>query len=60
MFEISAGNFYNVPIKVYYIEDDSETSSIPQDAPVGSMAIVNKANDFHILMLDSNGNWNSI
>lgn len=59
MFEISAGSYYNVPIKVYYIEDDSETAII-QDAPVGSMAIVNKANDFHILMLDSNGNWNSI
>lgn len=58
-FEISAGNFYNVPVKTYYIEADTDTASLT-DAPVGSIAIVNEANNFHMLMLDSSGNWNTI
>lgn len=57
--EISYGNFYNVPVPVYYIEDDSEAASLPTDT-VPAIAIVNKANDYHCLMLDSAGNWNKI
>lgn len=57
--EISYGNFYNVPVKVYYIEDDTEVASLPTDT-VPAIAMVNKANDFHCLMLDSQGNWNKM
>ena len=60
MFEISWGNQYNVPIKVYYIEDDTEVSSIPADAPVGSIALVNEAQNFHALMKNKAGNWNTL
>ena len=60
MYEISWGNQYNVPTKVYYIESDLEVSDIPSDALAGSIAIVNEANNFHVLMKDSSDNWNTI
>lgn len=58
MQEISFGNYYNVPIKVFYIESDSETSNIPSTAPVGSIALVNESNNFHCLMKNEAGEWN--
>ena len=58
MQEISYGNYYNVPIKVFYIESDQETSDIPETAPAGSIAFVNEENNFHCLMKNMAGNWN--
>lgn len=59
--EISYGNFYNIPVPVFYTENDDSTSlaALPTDT-VPSIVIVNKANDFHCRMLDSNGNWNKM
>ena len=54
------GNYPNVPAPTYYIEADTDTSTIPNDAPAGSVAIVNEASNFHILMKNSAGNWNTI
>ena len=52
------GNHYNVPVPVWYIEDDDETDDIPDTEPVGTIAEVNEANDFHFLMKNRAGNWN--
>ena len=57
---IQYGNYYNVPIHLYYIEADSDASNIPAGAPVGSMAYVNESSNFHVLMKDSSNNWNKI
>ena len=61
MFLIKEGNYFNVPVKVYYIEDSTDTSVLPDNAPVGSIAIANDStNGFAILMKDSNDSWNEV
>ena len=61
MFLIKEGNFFNVPVKVYYIEDSTDTSVLPNDAPVGSIALVNDSiNGFAVLMKDSSDSWNEV
>ena len=59
--EISYGNFYNIPVPVYYKENDDNATlaELPTDT-VPAIVIVNKQNDFHCRMLDSNGNWNKM
>ena len=54
------GNYAAVPAPTYYIEADSDTSTIPADAPAGSVAIVNEASNFHVLMKNSAGTWNTL
>ena len=41
MFLIKEGNYFNVPVKVYYIEDSTDTSVLPDNAPTGSIALAN-------------------
>lgn len=57
--EISRGNYYNIPVPVYYIESDAETADLPTDT-VPAIAIVNQSGNFHSLMLDSTGTWNAM
>lgn len=60
-FLIKEGNYFNVPVKVYYTEDASDTSNLPDDAPVGSIALANDStNGFTVLMKDSNDSWNEV
>ena len=61
MFLIKEGNHYNGPVQLYYIESASDTSDIPDTAPVGSVALVNDSTDgFSVAMKDSNDTWNTI
>lgn len=59
--EISYGNFYNIPVPVFYVENDDNTTlaGLPTDT-VPSIVIVNKTGDVHCRMLDSQGNWNKM
>lgn len=54
------GNQYNVPVPVWYIEDDSETDNIPATEPAGTIAEVNEADNFHFLMKNRAGTWNTL
>lgn len=58
---ISYGNHYNIPVPVFYEENDDNTTlaALPTDT-VPAIVIVNKQDDFHCRMLDSNGNWNKM
>lgn len=55
---LQRGNYYVVPVHTYYIESDADAANIPDDAPVGSVALVNETGNFHGLMKDSNSEWN--
>lgn len=57
---IQWGNQYNVPVPVWYAEADSEADSIPETEPVGTIAMVNEAENFHILMKTRAGTWNTL
>lgn len=60
-FLIKEGNYFNVPVKVYYIEDATDTSNLPDDAPAGSIALANDStNGFAVLMKDSTDTWNTV
>lgn len=57
------GNYATTPIPVYYIEADSETSDttkVPADAPVPSICMVNETGNFHCLMKQRAGTWNTL
>ena len=54
------GDYFNIPIHTYVIEDDADVSNIPADAPVGSIALVNETGNFHSLMKQSSGSWNKM
>ena len=61
MFLIKEGNFFNVPVKVYYIEESTDTSVLTNDEPVGSIALANDStNGFAVLMKDSSDSWNEV
>lgn len=57
---IQYGNQYNVPVKTYYIESDSDVSSIPASEPAGTIAEVNESGNFHVLMKNKAGTWETL
>jgi hypothetical protein len=44
----------------YYIESESELSSIPVDAPAGTIVQCNESNDFKVYMKQENGEFNEL
>lgn len=58
MVLIQEGNTYNIPLKTYYVESDSEINSIPANVPPGTLVEVNAPNNFHVKMKMSDGTWN--
>lgn len=60
MMMIKDGNTYNVSIPTYYVESSSELSTIPSDAPAGTIAEVNDSNGFGIYMKNTSGDWNAL
>ena len=44
----------------YYIEDESELTNIPQDAPAGTIAECNASGGFKVFMKNEAGEWNEL
>ncbi len=61
MILIQEGSSYNIPLKTYYIEDESELeNSILTDAPAGTVVEINEINNFHVKVKRSDGSWTEL
>lgn len=60
MKKLLDGNTFDDNIQTYYIEDSSELSSIPADAPSGTIVVQNKSGAFKIYMKTDAGTFNEI
>lgn len=60
MYKIQDGNVYNVPVPTYYVESDDELSTIPANAPAGTIVEVNELDNFHAVMKMNDGTWNQL
>ena len=60
VFKILDGNVYDTNIPTYYIEDETELSSIPSDVPAGTIVECNASGGFKLFMKDSQGNFNEL
>jgi len=60
MILIQEGNTYNIPLRTYYVESDSEIANIPANAPAGTIVEVNESGNFHVKMKMTDGTWNQL
>lgn len=54
---LQSGESTNVPTDTYYCESDAEVAQIPQDAPVGSVAMILSAGGLVVKMKNSDGDF---
>lgn len=54
------GNTYDTNIPTYYIEDENELTSIPANAPVGTIVECNASTGFKMFMKNSAGEFNEL
>ena len=53
-------NAYEAKMPSYYIEDESELTNIPSNAPAGTIAECNANDGFKVYMKNEAGDWNEL
>lgn len=54
------GNTFDAPIPVYYIEDETELTDIPANAPAGTIVECNASTGFKLFMRNEAGEFNEL
>lgn len=57
---LKTGETTEVPVKEYYVESEEEIAEIPENAPVGSRALILTSNGLTVKMKNSKGQWVAI
>ena len=60
MFKLYDGDTPDRNIPTYYIEDETELTSIPADAPPGTIVECNASTGFKMFMKNSAGEFNEL
>ena len=60
MIKLMDGNVFDTPIPVYYIEDATELTDIPAEAPAGTIVECNASDGFTLYMKNSLGEFNEL
>lgn len=60
MFKIKDGSTFDTNIPVYYIEEETELTDIPADAPTGTLVFCNGDEESKMYMKNSSGDFNEL